>query len=623
MKDLFHVTSSALPETTRVAGFRGSEGISRPYEFDVYLLVGAEGQDLDLGDAVGAKATLAVDHGDGRAPFLFHGIFSAFELLHELDERSLFHATLVPQLWQLTQTFHSRVFTQKSVPEIIKDVLEESGLGEDDFAFRLAAVYRTEEHVCQYQESNLDFVSRWMEREGMYYYFEQGDAGERLIITDDRALLGPLDPGAVRFSSQSGHDGSAGEALHTFTCKHRALPAGVRLQDYDYAKPTLDVSGSAAVSKVGLGEISVHGGRFFSPEDGQRLARIRAEELLARQVVYRGAGTALYLRAGYVFKLEEHPRATFDARYLVIAAEHHGNQTIHTQEMRALTGIEDERVYWVDLRAVPAGVQFRAESRTAWPRIYGFENGTICGPTESEYAQIDESGRYNVKLRFDESDLKDGKASTWVRMLQPHGGDIEGWHFPLRKGTEVLFTFLGGDPDRPVIAGVVPNLHTPSPVTRANHTTNVIQTGGRNRFELEDKAGQQRITLQTPYANTMLRMGAPNDDHNLIFRTDGDSLLHVGAKYDVNVGGATTEVFLGAKSSLTVGVSAEVFVGAKLEVTIGPHVEVKGLNIKHAEINLDEQEVKMDEAPVKMEEWGTDLQSADLNLTNSDFFIIA
>ena len=116
-----------------------------------------------------------------------------------------------------------------------------------------------------------------------------------------------------------------------------------------------------------------------------------------------------------------------------------------------------------------------------------------------------------MRFAFDESALGDGKASTRVRMMQPHGGGVEGWHFPLRKGTEVLFTFLGGDPDRPVIAGVVPNALTPSPVTAGNHTKNVIQTGGRNRLELEDKAGQERITLSTPHSNTYLRMGAPND----------------------------------------------------------------------------------------------------------------
>jgi len=537
MKDVFFISSSALPDATRVAGFRGTEGVSRPYQFELYLLLGAEGQELDLADAIGAKAKLRIDRDDGRPPFVFHGIFAAFELLHEFGERSLFHATLVPQLWQLTQTFHSRIFTHQTIPDILAAVLEDGGLGSDDYVFRLAQTYKPQEHVCQYAESHLDFISRWMEREGMYYFFEQGDESEKLVITDSKSFQDALVARPVRFfSREGGHDHSSSEALHTFTCKHRALPASVRLKDYDYTRPTLDVSGSAAVSSVGIGEISVHGRRFFSPDDGKRLARTRAEELLARQVVYRGTGTALYLRAGYFFTLEDHPRPAFDAEYLVIEAEHEGNQAISDAALRELTGIEGDRVYLVDVKAIPAKVQFRAESRTAWPRVDGFENGTVCGPIESEYAQIDDHGRYNVKFKFDESDLKDGKASTWVRMLQPHGGDVEGWHFPLRKGTEVLFTFLGGDPDRPVIAGVVPNLHTPSPVTRANHTKNVIQTGGRNRLELEDMTGLQRITMSTPHSNSFVRMGAPNAGHTMIVQTDQASLLNAGTDFDLAVG---------------------------------------------------------------------------------------
>src|SRR5262249_47405744 len=134
-----------------------------------------------------------------------------------------------------------------------------------------------------------------------------------------------------------------------------------------------------------------------------------------------------------------------------------------------------------------------------------------------------------------------GKASTWVRMLQPHGGGVEGFHFPLRAGTEVMCTFLGGDPDRPVIAGVAPNALTPSPVTAGNNTKNVIPTRGRNRLELEDQAGAERVTLSTPRENTMLRMGAPNDDHNFIARTDGKGQIHTGLDLDINVLASRTD----------------------------------------------------------------------------------
>jgi type VI secretion system secreted protein VgrG len=170
------------------------------------------------------------------------------------------------------------------------------------------------------------------------------------------------------------------------------------------------------------------------------------------------------------------------------------------------------------------------------PRVDGYELARVCGEAESEYAQIDEHGRYKCRILFDESDLVDGSATTFVRMMQPHAGSVEGFHFPLRKGTEVLLFFLGGNPDRPVIAGSVPNPLTRSPVTSANHTKNVIQTGARNRLEIEDLAGQERITLSTPYSNTFLRMGHPVEGHELTLHTDDHTLLDSGKDFDLKVG---------------------------------------------------------------------------------------
>jgi type VI secretion system secreted protein VgrG len=540
MSDVFKMSASGLPKGARVVGFRGSEGLSRLYGFEVFLAFAPdEAASLDMAEAVNAKATLTLDRQDGRPPFAFHGILSDVALVHhERDGYTLLRALLVPRLWQLTQTLHSRVFTKLSIPDILKLILDKAG---QDYQLKLTQQYAAEEHVCQYGESDFDFISRWMEREGMVYFFEQGDDGEKLVIADATSAHEDLSPAPVRFFAHMGSDVSAKECLHTFVCRRRSLPAGVRLQDYDYGKPKLDVSGSAPVSTRGKGEIRVHGARFFSPDDGKRLAKLRAEEMLAREVVFTGTGNAFHLRTGYTFALQDHPWPSFDAKYLATEAEHYGNQAASTPELKAMTGLDRDEVYRVDVTAIPASVQFRAEARTTWPRIYGTEHGVVDGEADHDYAQLDEHGRYAVRFAFDESDLGAGKASTRVRMMQPHGGDVEGWHFPLRKGTEVLFTFLGGDPDRPVIAGVVPNAINPSAVTNGNHTKNVIQTGGRNRFELEDKEGQQRITLSTPHQNSYIRMGAPNADHTMIIKTDGPTLLDAGQDWDVDVGAKLTE----------------------------------------------------------------------------------
>ncbi|MGK3963378.1 type VI secretion system Vgr family protein [Sorangium sp. So ce118] len=537
MDDLIKISSGALPVSTRVIGFRGVEAISRPYQIEIFLLLqGEDAEALDLSDAVGAKASLVLDWPkDSLPPFVLSGVLATAGVVHEMDGRSLLRAVLVPKLWLLGLSKHSRIFTRQALPDVIKAVLEENGIGPDDYEMRLGS-YEVEEHICQYRESDLDFISRWMEREGIFYFFEHTLDGEKIVFCD--AMTYEDDPiGApVRYHPQIGYDVSAGMSLRTFTSQHTTLPASIKLKDYDYARPNLNISGSARVSPNGAGEVSLYGERFFSPAAGDRLARLRAEEMRARQVLYRGTGTRLHLRPGYTFELDDHPRAAFNAKHLTIEAHHYGNQLAGATGYRELLDLPHEEAYFVELTAIPAKTQMRAECRTSWPRIYGYENGTVDGPADSEYAQIDDFGRYNVKFKFDESNLKGGKGSTFVRMMQPHGGGIEGFHFPLRRGTEVVLSFLGGDPDRPVISGVVPNALTPSPITSGNHTKNVIQTGGRNRLELEDKTGQQRVTLSTPYSNTYLRMGAPNDDHELIVKTDDNTLLDAGKNFDQSVG---------------------------------------------------------------------------------------
>ncbi|WP_437489901.1 type VI secretion system tip protein TssI/VgrG [Sorangium sp. So ce1014] len=541
MSDLITFSSSILQGPARVVGFRGVEAISRPYRVEIFLSIPSEGEDdTDFAEMVGAKARLSIDRPeDINPPYVFTGVLAGVDLVHEFGGRALLRAVLVPRLWGLTLSKHSRIFTKKSVPDVIKLVLEENGLTGGDVELNLGS-YETEEHICQYRESDFDFISRWMEREGIYYYFEHTDDGEKLILCDDRSY--PAEPlGApVRYHPQTGEDRSASASFRTFSCQHGALPSRVKLKDYDYVRPQFPLAGAAPVSPYGTGEISLHGERFFSADAGKRLAQLRAEEYLAREAVYQATGARLHLRSGTTFELEDHPRARFNAKYLAVELRHHGNQSAGHSDFAELAGLLHEEVYFVEVSAIPAATQFRAESRTAWPRIYGYENGSVDGSASSEYAQIDEHGRYLVKLKFDEASPRDGSGSTFVRMMQPHGGGVEGFHFPLRRGTEVVLSFLGGDPDRPVIAGVVPNVLTPSPVTSGNHTKNVIQTGGRNRLELEDQAGAQRITLSTPYSNTYMRMGSPNKGHELIGKTDGNILLDSGVNMDFQVGASWT-----------------------------------------------------------------------------------
>jgi type VI secretion system secreted protein VgrG len=540
MDDVFTFSSSAFPKTTRVASFHGREAISQPYEFEIFLLVPVDdAQAFDPQDALGARATLA-SSSDWKEPFSFKGVLLAVELVHAHDRFAMFRAVLAPKLQRLSYTHHSRIFTEMSVPDVLKEVFDANGLTSSDYELQLNGSYPTEEHVCQYRESDLAFVSRWMEHLGIYYFFDQSGDAEKLVVTDASASHGDLPTAPVRYVPTLDDDRAARQAIESFRYRASALPASVRIKDYDYAKPTLDVSGEAAVQKTGVGEISVYNARVFTPGDATKLANLRAEELLARQLEHFGNGT-VHLRAGYRFTLDEHPLDALNQKYLVTACEHFGNLVGASPDLARRIHLPYKDTYRCEATAIPASVQFRPVRHTPWPRVYGFEHGAIDGPANSDYAQIDDRGRYNVKFFFDESTLKDGKASTFVRMMQPHGGGVEGFHFPLRKGTEVVVSFTGGDPDRPVIAGVVNTTSTPSPVSSANKTKNVIQTGGRNRFEMEDQEGQQRVTFSCPTSNSYVRFGSRNDGHEMIINTDGATQLYAGQNWDVIVGKFLTE----------------------------------------------------------------------------------
>lgn len=542
MPERFTLQCSSLPDDTRLVFFRGVEALSAPYEYEIFFVV-PHPADFDMADVIGAKGTLTGDLGDGSPPLVRHGLFSSIKLLEAHTDGAVFRAVMGPRLAQLGMTHRCRLFTKQTIVDILKEVLAVSGFTRGDYELRLNGHYEQEEHVCQYQESDLAFLQRWMELEGMYYFFEHGGDEEKLIITDNKASHDKLVDEAVRYRPTASHDGSAGASFHAFSCQHQALPASVTLRDYDYAKPSLEVIGTAPVSATGFGDMNYHAGRFFTRERGKHLANLRAEELRAGEVIFLGAGTVMHLAAGHHFTLDEHPLHSMNTTYLATRVHHVGNLAASTEELQRLIGMETEGTYRSTVEAIKSTVQYRPRRLTPWPRIYSFETGMIDGAADSEYAQIDDQGRYLVKFKFDESDLKDGKASTWVRMMQPHGGGVEGWHFPLRKGTEVVISFFGGDPDRPVISGVVPNAHTPSPVTATNHTANIIQTGGRNRIELEDREGSQRFTMFSPTESTMIRFGAPNDRFNLKLFTKGHYRMDIGKESEDLRQGEVTEIF--------------------------------------------------------------------------------
>lgn len=542
--DLFSIRSTVLPDGSRVAAFRGREALSELYEFEIGILV-PQGTEVDLDAAIGKRGTLVARLDDQGGEHLWHGIFVRFDMVHAWLDRTLYRAVLVPELWRLASGRHSAVFLDRTVPEMLDEVL--SLLSPSPFKFHFQQSYTKREMNILYRETHLAFMSRWMERRGMYYFFEHGANEETVHVTDHKGVHEPSRPKAVKYVPASGGDSMALEALDAFVSSRSGVRKAVVITDYNHQNPSLEVRGYSPVLETDRGgTLHFHDNDHFNrPETGERLAKLVAEAEHAGKCVHHGSGRVFGLRPGYLFTLEGHPHERRNREYLVTALVHEGVQAADA-DVRKWLGIDFSDEYRVHVTAIDSDIQYRTPRRTPWPRVYAMERAFIAGDDESEYAQIDEEGRYHVKIAFDERQNHNdfpASSSAWVRMMQPHGGEPEGFHFPLRRKTEVLLTFVGGDPDQPVIAGVVPNALTPSPVTSENATQNVIQTGGRNRFEMEDLDGKQYIDISTPPEDTRIHLGKPHEGHGsfIVFNTTGDQFVNIGGPRRIEVGGTLHE----------------------------------------------------------------------------------
>lgn len=558
MAERITVTSDACPDDARVVAFRAREAIGQPYECEVYFTT-KKSDDVELEKALFRVATLTLDRkSDPRGDFVVRGVVGSIDHVHEEDDYALFSMTIVPRWWLLGVSEHSRIFVDKKLDEILREVVEQVGIQGKRLGIGELGL-DPEDHVTQYRESDLAFLSRWIEREGLLYWFDHlEEDGEKLVVRreqpEEEVPGGPIayhplvDRTSPNFMSEP--------HLDRVRTRRAAMPKSVRVTDYDELKPRLEIKGEETVlRKSDTAMASFAPEHFFDPDKAADLAKYRAQALRAKMEVQEVEGNVVGLRPGRIFELTRHPRSALNQPYAVIQVEHTGiERGALAGLVRELLGVEHEELYRVKAVCLATTVEYRLPRRTPWPVVGSFEIARVDGEMDSEYAQLDDHGRYKLKFMFDEGLGKNGKASMWVRMMQPHAGNPEGMHFPLRKETEVVVSFLGGDPDRPVISGAVPNAETPSPITHRNQTHNILITGGRNKIEIEDLDGSQWFDLDCPVQTTKIHMGMSKPWNvaasNFGIHTDGVGVFTFGADWWTDVGGFHDEHVTGTVNQL-------------------------------------------------------------------------
>ncbi|HET7921882.1 MAG TPA: type VI secretion system tip protein TssI/VgrG, partial [Gammaproteobacteria bacterium] len=327
----------------------------------------------------------------------------------------------------------------------------------------LTGKYPQREFTCQYHETDLDFISRLMEQEGIHFYFENDDKACKLMLADgkDYSPVPDLDP--VSFADPGSTKDY--ESIVRLRCRYAQTPLDVKVKDYNYAQPSLDVIGNAKITAGGgypgeYGSVWLFGENTMSPEDAARIAKLRAEESGCWASTYEGSGAVCGLRAGYSFKLQGHAFKDYNQGYLVTEVRHSARNLDQSWSGRSYDDAEragNEAYYSNSFNAVASSVQFRPRRNTPKPRVGGVITGFIFADSAHDVLPLDNQGRYRVELPFVNADDPASKVTCWMRMAQPAAGARFGTVYTLEVGAEVMVLFINGDPDRPVIWGSLYN----------------------------------------------------------------------------------------------------------------------------------------------------------------------
>ncbi|MEM9667232.1 MAG: type VI secretion system tip protein TssI/VgrG, partial [Bacteroidota bacterium] len=454
----FHCAQLA-DDTFVVDALHAVEEISRLFTLTVDLRT--LDPDLSFGDIVGHPASLEMRQLD--QPVFLSGLVTHLEQTSAEDGQYLYRASVRPRLWRLTLSAHTRVFQHLTARSIVQQVLEENGVPASDIRFEVAGTLPEREFCVQYQETDLQFVSRLLEYEGLCYFFEHEADKEILVITDDPQAHPAIVGDGLAYHPRTGQVPDQ-ETIFELVYQERLVTERVLLADYNAETPDVQVSALSSPVPDQTGLRYEYGPHVKDNDQAGRLAEIRKEEIACQRVVLDGRSDATVLRVGHTFDLGDYFRSDLNQRYLITRVEH---RRVRADEASLhLTVASDDTpermAYENRFTCIPWSVPYRPPRRTPVPRVPGLLTAkleTAGGP----YAYLDDQGRYRFRALFDQSSTGAATASLAARKAEPHAGTNYGIHFPDHAGNEVVLAFENGDPDRPVIMATMANPSNPSP----------------------------------------------------------------------------------------------------------------------------------------------------------------
>lgn len=491
----------------------GQEGLSTLSQFRATLK--SKRHDIAARDMLGQNVTVRVEAAKFKPRYIngyvtrFGGVTEVHDTLQggKQTKAYIYEATISPWLWFLTRQANSRIFQNKSVPDIVADVFKAHG-ALASFRPELKNNHRVWPYCVQYHETDFNFISRLLEQEGIYYYTAHGNGKHEIVLVDRSSAHAPP-PGyeEVRFNEE---DRKASDMLDHWMSSHEIQTGRYVARDYDYLKPRTLVEDAAEKSvphPYGTFSFFDYPAEVDTPAEAKTAAQLRIDELHSRYQTFSGSGNVRGLYPGCSFKLAKHPVDSFNHKHLVVSARYHATGNADG------SASADTFSFRCEISAIPLLQQFRPPRVTPKPVMQGVQTAVVVGTSGEEIeTDPDGHGRVKVQFRWDRYGRADQNSSCWIRVMQPWAGNGYGaWAIP-RVGQEVVVQFLEGDPDWPLIIGSLyngenrPPYDLPAEKTRWGLKSRSSKGGGASNFNelrFEDKKGSEEVYVHAERNQTI------------------------------------------------------------------------------------------------------------------------
>jgi type VI secretion system secreted protein VgrG len=544
-------------DTLLLRAFQGQEAISKLFTFELDLV--SEEASIKYEDIVGQAVTLRISLADGSLRY-WNGFVNRFVQAGRDSNLSVYQATMVPWLWFLDQTTDCRIFQNKTAPDIIKQIFQEYGYR--DFTLSLYGDFVNRDYCVQYRESDFNFVSRLMEEEGIFYFFEHENAKHTLVLGNDPAVHKPCPN-----QPTARYEGTAGgwqddDVILQWLQEQEFRPGTFTATDYNFETPTANLLSS--VNGKGKWEIYDFPGEYTRRADGDKLVKVRLQEQQVPSSVARGTSDCRAFGVGYKFALTDHYRNDLNQDYVLTALRHSARHNLGFTSGTA----DVSPVYENSFECVPSTTPIRPLRRTPVPVVQGCQTAVVVGPSGEEIF-TDKYGRVKVQFHWDREGKKNENSSCWVRVSYPWAGKAWGGiHIP-RIGQEVIVDFIEGDPDRPIItgrvynAGQMPPWDLPGKMMVSGYKSNSTKGGGGyNEISFDDTKGTELIQVHGQYdMDTKI-------EHDERRHVINNRTKNVDVDETTTIGNNRTEK-VGNNEQITIGVNRTESVGSNEKISIG------------------------------------------------------